>query len=76
MNMFRWFRNVIRKPIVDRRIRKGRYVPVEGAENAYIDIKRGGILVKGYYDKPFTIQTKPIQMESIDCFVRGWCDGR
>lgn len=62
--MFKWIRNKIRKPIVDRRIRKGRYVPAPGGVNAYYDMKRNGIIVKGYFDQPFSFTTPMMKFDN------------
>lgn len=61
--MFKKIRNFIRKPIVDRRIKSGRYQPVRNGKNAYFDMKRGGVMVKGYYDQPFEFVSEVINME-------------
>lgn len=56
-------KNMLRKPIVNHRIKSGRYMPVKGGENAYFDMKRGGIMVKGYYDKPFSYTSELIEFK-------------
>jgi hypothetical protein len=54
MKLYRAIKNMFRRPIVMCRIKTGRYVPVRDGYNAFHDMKHDGILVKGYYDKPFS----------------------
>jgi hypothetical protein len=49
--------------MVHHRIKTGRYVPVRNGYNAFHDMKRGGILVKGYYNKPFSFTSESLKIE-------------
>lgn len=60
MKLYHWIKNMIRRPIVNHRIKSGRYMSVYGGENAYFDVKNNYVMVKGYYDKPFSYTT-PIE---------------